>query len=88
MLFKDIYLELCLPLCLVDQKHLCNFGRAKLVEGIMGNIHAKSFKIWTSGNCFEFGSVVKMLFKDISYLELWLPFSGFLIGFNNQGRFL
>ena len=31
MSFKDIYLELWLPLCLVEQKHLCNFGRAKLV---------------------------------------------------------
>ena len=30
MSFKDIsYLELWQPLCSVDQKHLCNFGRSR-----------------------------------------------------------
>ena len=39
---------------------------AILKEGIMGNIHVKLYGIWTSGQR-------EMLFKDISYQELWQP---------------
>ena len=60
MLFKDIsYLELCLPHCLAEQNHLCNFGRShheeQLCEIILNLDHAV---------------VQEMSFKDISYLEL------------------
>ena len=44
--FEDIsYLELCQPLFLAKQNHLCNFGR-----GIVRNISVKLFLIWTSGS--------------------------------------
>ena len=44
---KDLnisYLELWQPSCSVEWNHLCS-----LKEGIMGNIHAKLYEIWTSG---------------------------------------
>ena len=54
--------ELWLPLRSVEQNHLCNFGR--------GHFRDNSVKL------FEFGpEVQEMSFKDISYLELWIPFS-------------
>ena len=56
MSFNNIYyLQLLQPLYLAEQDHLCNFGRGHHEEH------------------FQFGPVVqrKMLFKDISYLELW-----------------
>ena len=67
MLFKDIsYLELWRPFRLVEWTYLCNFGRRHHEELFCEII-------------FEFGPVVfqepsKQMFKNISYLELWLPF--------------
>ena len=63
MSFKDIshLLELRRPFVLWSRT-IC----AILVKGIKGTILF---------NYFEFGPVVnEMSFKDISYLELWMPF--------------
>ena len=54
MSLKDIsYLELWQPLCLVEQKHLCNFGRKvghpeheKNSDGIFGYILASMLKVY------------------------------------------
>ena len=56
-------LETLFKFCSVELNHLCNFGRGHHEE------HFCDFY-------FEFRPVVKekMTFKDISYLELWLPF--------------
>ena len=64
MSLKDIsYLELWQPLCLVEQNHLCNFGRRHHEEqfcGIILNLDQwfrrrcllKIFLIWSSGGHF------------------------------------
>ena len=57
MSFKDIsYVEPWWPLCLVERKHLYNFGRGH----IMRKFSVKLFFVWTSGSG-----------TDISYLELY-----------------
>ena len=63
MSFKDIsYLELWWPLCLVEQNHLCNYGRRyheeQFCEIILnldqwfGRCRLKIFLIWSSGGSF------------------------------------
>ena len=59
MLFKDIYLELCYPFCLVDRNHLCNFGCKQICEIILNldqwirrKCLLKIFLIWSSGSPF------------------------------------
>ena len=65
MSFKDSsYLELCQPLCSMDWNHLCNFGRKHHEEQSCEII--LNLDQWFRR---------KMLFKVISYLELWQPFS-------------
>ena len=64
MSFKDIdYLELWQPLCSVDWKHLCNFGRRhqeeqsceiilNLDQWFRRKCHLEVFLIWSSGSPF------------------------------------
>ena len=60
MLIVISHREFWLPLRSVERNHLCNFGR--------GHFRDNSVKL--------FGPAVQeMSFKDISYLELWMPFS-------------
>ena len=44
----------------------------------MGNIHVKLYEIWTSGSAV-------VVFKDISYLELWQPLSS--VDWNHLSNF-
>ena len=65
MPFKVLsYLELWWPLCSAERNHLCSFGPGFYEEHFC--------EIYN----FEFETVVQkeMSFKDISYLEVWLPF--------------
>ena len=61
MSVKDIsYLELWLPLCLVEQNHLCNFGRRHHEEQFCEII--LNLDQWFRRRC---------RLKNISYLDLW-----------------
>ena len=52
--------------CLVEQNHLCNFERGHYWE-------CSCEVIWNLDQWFR-----RLLFKDISYLVLWQPLSGFV----------
>ena len=92
MSFKDMsYLELCRLFCSAEQNHLCNFLRGHNEEQFcefilnLGQWFRKRccLKYFLSGALVALGfsgaePFREMLFKDISYLELWQPLEPFL----------